>query len=170
MRSLAPNETARRLAVDDQGRDAAGTIATGAHHRDQEISTTGAGNELLLAVQHIVIAVAHGAGAKRRRVRASAGLGQAVARNQLHGAELWQPCVALGVAAVGIDHPGRHIVDRDESRGGRTARRQRLKNQRRVEPRHGGAADILADVDAAHPERGGLAHDLDGKMFLLVPA
>ena len=117
-----------------------------------------------------MVAVAHGAGAQRRRVGAGARLGQAVARDQLHGAELRQPVLALGVAAVGIDHPGRHVVDRDEGRHGRAARRQRLEDQRRVEPRQAGAADILADVDAAHAERRGLAHHVDRKMLVLVPA
>jgi hypothetical protein len=78
--------------------------------------------------------------------------------------------MALGVAAEGIDHPARHVVDGNEGRGGRTARRQRLEDQRRVEACHSGAADVLANVDAAHTERGCFAHHVDGEMLLLVPA
>ena len=33
-----------------------------------------------------------------------------------------------------------------------------------------GAADIVADIDAADAEAGGLAHHVDRKMLLLVPA
>ena len=61
-------------------------------------------------------------------------------------------------------------MDRDERRHGRTARRQRLEDQRGVETGHGGAADVVPDVDAAHAEAGGLAHHVDGKMLFLVPA
>ena len=48
--------------------------------------------------------------------------------------------------------------------------RQRLEDQRRVEAGHGGAADVVLDVDAAHAERGGLAHHVDREMLFLVPA
>ena len=48
--------------------------------------------------------------------------------------------------------------------------RQRLEDQRGVEAGHGGAADVVLDVDAAHAERGRLAHHVDGEMLLLVPA
>ena len=48
--------------------------------------------------------------------------------------------------------------------------RQRLEDQRGVEPRQRRAADVVADVDAAHAERGRLAHHVDREMLLLVPA
>ena len=37
-------------------------------------------------------------------------------------------------------------------------------------PGHRRAADVVLDVDAAHAERGRLAHHVDRKMLLLVPA
>ena len=160
----------RRVALDHQRRDAAGPVGAGPHHHHIEIAPAGAGDELLLAVEHIMVAVAHRAGAQRRRVRSGAGLGQAIARQQFHGAEFRQPFLALGVVAEGIDHPGRHVVDRDERRHRRTALRQRLEDQRRVEPRQRRAADIVADIDAADAELGRLAHHIDRKMLLLVPA
>ena len=89
-----------------------------------------------------MIAVAHRARAQRRRVRAGAGLGQTVARQQLHRAQLRQPLLALRVVAIGVDHPRRHVVDRDEGRHRRAALRERLEDQRRVEPRQRRAADI----------------------------
>ena len=76
----------------------------------------------------------------------------------------------LGVIAEGIDHPRRHVVDGDEGRHRRAALRQRLEDQRRVEPGQRRAADVVADVDAADAERGRLAHHVDRKMLLLVPA
>ena len=159
-----------RVGLDHQRRDAAGPVAAGPHHHDIEVAAAGAGDELLLAVEHVMIAVAHRAGAQRRRVRAGARLGQAIARQQLHGAKLRQPFLALGVVAEGIDHPGRHVVDRDERRHRRAALRQRLEDQRGVEPRQRRAADVVADIDAAHAELGRLAHHVDRKMLLLVPA
>ena len=159
-----------RIAFNDNGRDAAGSVAAGPHHRHIEVALAGTRNELLLAVEHVVIAVAHRAGAQRRGVRSGAGFGQAIAREQFHGAELRQPLLALGVVAVSVDHPGRHVVDRDERRHGRAALRQRLEDQRCVEPRQGRAADVVADIDAANAERRGLAHHLDREMLLLVPA
>ena len=118
-----------------------------------------------------MIAVAHRAGAQRRRIRSGAGLGQAIARQissmvQSFGSHL----LALGVVAEGIDHPGRHVVDRDEGRHRRAALRQRLEDQRGVETRQRRAADIVADIDAADAELGGLAHHVDREMLLLVPA
>ena len=61
-------------------------------------------------------------------------------------------------------------MDGDEGRHRRAALRQRLEDQRRVEARERRAADIVADVDPANAELGGLAHHLDRKVLLLVPA
>ena len=52
---------------------------------------------------------------------------------------------------------------------GGAAEAERLEDQRRVETREPRAADVLADVDAAHAERRGLPHHVDGKMLGLVP-
>ena len=73
------------------------------------------------------------------------------------------------VRAEAVDHPGRHVVDRDVGRDRRAAHGERLEDQRRVEPRQPRAADILADVDAAHAERRRLAHLRDREVLLLVP-
>ena len=48
--------------------------------------------------------------------------------------------------------------------------RQRLEDQRRVEPRQPRAADVLPDIDAAEAEAGRLAQHVDREMLLLVPA
>ncbi len=44
------------------------------------------------------------------------------------------------------------------------------KIKRRIEPGQRRAADIVADVDAADAELGRLAHHVDRKMLLLIPA
>ena len=108
-------------------------------------------------------------GSKRRRVRAGARLGQAVARQMLHRAQLRQPAPALRVGAEAVDHPRGHVVDGDVGRNRGAACRQRLEDQRRVEPRQPRAAHIFSDIDAAHAERRRLAHHLDGEVLSLVP-
>ena len=116
-----------------------------------------------------MVAIPHRARRKRSRVRSGARLGQAIARHLLHGAQLRQPLPPLGIGAIGVDHPRRHVVDRDEGRHRRTAGRQRLEDQRRVEPRQRRAADIVADVDAADAERRRLAHGVHREGLVLVP-
>jgi hypothetical protein len=124
---------------------------------------------LFLAVDHIMVAVAHRARRQRRRVGADARLGQAIAAEKLHGAEPRQPLLALCLRAVRIDHPGDEVMDRYVGGDRRAAGRQRLEDQGRREPRQPGAADVFGDIDAAHAERRGLAHLRDGKMPRLVP-
>ena len=46
---------------------------------------------------------------------------------------------------------------------------KRLEDQRRVEARHRGAADVLAHIDRRHAERRRLANHVDRKVLLLVP-
>ena len=60
-------------------------------------------------------------------------------------------------------------MDRHIGRDRRAAGRQRLEDQRRVEPRQPRAANVGGDINAAHAERGGLAHFGDGKVLGLVP-
>ena len=60
-------------------------------------------------------------------------------------------------------------MDRHIGRDGGAAGRQGLEDQRRVEPREPRAANVVRDINAAHAERGGLAHFGDGKVLGLVP-
>ena len=111
----------------------------------------------LRAVEHVMVAVAPRARRQARGIRAGARLGQAVAGEMLHGAELGQKFLARCVAAEGVDHPGRHVVDRDIGGGRGAALRQLLEDERGVEPRQRRAADVVLDVDAAEAERRRLA-------------
>ena len=123
----------------------------------------------LVPFEHVVVAVAPRAGLQARGVRAGVRLGQAVAGEMLHGAELRQEFLALRLAAEGVDHPGRHVVDRDVGGGRGAALRQFLEDQRGVEPRQRRAADVVLHIDAAEAERGGLAQRLDRENLVLVP-
>ncbi len=123
----------------------------------------------LVAVEHVVLAVAPGAGLEAGGIGAGVRLGQAIAGEVLHGAQLRQEAPTLGVARERVDHPGRHVVDRDVGGGRGAALRQLLEDQRRVEPGERRAADVVLDVDAAEPERSRLAQRLDRKDLALVP-
>ena len=109
---VGAERNAGRVAGNDDRRNPGRPFAAGARHHDVEIAGAGARDELLLAVEHVMIAVAHGARRQRRRVGTGAGLGQAIARQKLHRAQFRQPFLALRIGAVGVDHPGGHVVDR----------------------------------------------------------
>ena len=121
----------RRALLDHDAGNALRPGAAGAHHADVDVGDAAAGDEGLGAVEHVMIAVAHGARLQARGVRAGVRLGQAIAREMLHGAELRQELLALRVAAEGVDHPGRHVVDRDIGGGRGAALRQFLEDDAR---------------------------------------
>src|SRR3546814_10596761 len=55
------------------------------------------------------------------------------AREVLHRHQLRQPSRALPAVAEGVDHPRRHVVDRDIGGGRDAARRQLLEDHSRSE-------------------------------------
>ncbi len=112
----------------------AGALAAGAGHDDVDIGGSGAGDERLGAVQHVIVALAPGAGLQRRGVGARAGLGQAVGGDQVHAAQRRQEALAQRLVAEAVDHPGGHVVDRQERGGRDIAAGQRLEHDRRIEP------------------------------------
>ena len=142
----------------------------GAHHRHVEVARPAAGDERLRAVEHVIVAVAPRARRQRRRVRAAARLGQAIAGEMLHRHQLGQePRALLGIAKA-VDHPRRHVVDRQIGGGRGAGRRQLLEDQRRVEPGEAAAAELVLDVDAGKAERRRRAQRRDRKLLALVPA
>ncbi len=104
-----------------------------------------------------MITVAPRTGGQIGGVGARAWLGQAITREMFHGAELRQKFFTRSCAAEGVDHPCRHIVDRDVGRGRRTPLRQLLEDQRGIKPREGGSADVFLDINAAKTECSSLA-------------
>ena len=77
--------------------------------------------------------------------------------------------MALDLIAEGVDHPGAHVVDRDERGDRGAAGGELLEDDRGVEPRHRRAADVLADVDRADAELCGRLDHVDREVFGLVP-
>ena len=116
-----------------------------------------------------MVAVAARLGDETGGVGAGARLGQAVAGEMLHGAELRQEASTRLLAAEGVDHPGRHVVDRDIGGGRGTALRQLLEDDGGVEPAERRAADVFLHINAAEAERGRLAQRLDREGLGLVP-
>ena len=133
--SFGPKLEARGVARNDDRADALGPRLAGARHHDVHRRGAGAGDELLRAVQHVVVAVPHRGGGDGRGVGARARLGEAVAAEVLHGHEARQPAPALLGVAVGVDHPRHHVVDRDV---GGDRRRRPSRAPRRSRRRRGG--------------------------------
>ena len=165
-----PESEAGRVLLDQEGGDAGRAALAGARHHQIEVARSGAGDELLDAVEHVIRPVPPGARRQRRGVGAGAGLGQAIAGDELHAGEPGQIAAFQLRRAEAVDDPGDHVVDREERRHGRATGRQRLEDQRRVEAGHAAAAMLVADVNRRHAERRGLAQDVDRKMLGLVPA
>ena len=116
-----------------------------------------------------MVVLAHRAGFQARGIRPGVGLGQAVAGELRHAAKIGQQALSQLACAIGIDHPCDHVVNGDVRGGRRTALRQLLEDQRRVEPGERRAAEVSGDVDAAEAERRGLAQRVRREYFLLVP-
>src|SRR3546814_20642634 len=86
----------------------------GAHHRHIDVVDPGARDELLGAVDDIMIAFELGAGLERRGVGTRAGFGQAIARHPVHRDQVGQEFCLPRVIAKSVDHHARHIMDRYE--------------------------------------------------------
>ena len=100
-----PRRDAGRLALDDEGRDAAGALLgrIGARHQREDAGLRRVGDEALGAVDDVVLAVAPMArGAQRGGVRAGVRLGQRERGDDLAGRQLRQ---VLGLLLLGaVDH------------------------------------------------------------------
>ena len=161
---------AGRALLDHEAGNALRTALPGPRHHHVDVGHAAAGDESLGAVEHVVVAVAPGARRETGGIRARARLGEAVAREALHAAERRQKTPAQRIGAEGIDHPGRHVVDRYIGRGRGAALRQFLKDDGGIEPRQAGAAHVLAHIEAAEAERRRLAQRFGGKSLVLVPS
>ena len=121
-----------------------GPALAGAHHADVDVGDAAARDEGLGAVEHVVVAVARRARLQARGVRARS---PARSGNSSRNAPWCRASAGSGarcaVAAERVDHPGRHVVDRDVGRGRGAALRQLLEDDGGVEPRQRRAADIV---------------------------
>jgi hypothetical protein len=161
---------ARRLLVDQERRNSRRPTLARARHHEIDIADARAGDELLDAIEHVIVAAAARSRRERRGVGARARLGQAVARDQFHVGEARQIAAFELRRAEAFDDPGNHIMDRQERGDAWIASRQSLEDQRRVETGHAAAAMLFADVDCSHAQGRRLAENVGGKVLLLVPA
>ena len=88
----------------------------------------------------------------------------------LHRHQPRQKAGALRLVAKAVDHPGRHVVDREIGGGRGASGGQFLEDQRGVEAREAAAAELIPDIDAGKAERRRLAQSLDRKFLPCVPA
>ncbi len=149
--------------------DSVGTALPGSGHHQVDIGEATARDERLGAVEHVVILLAHRAGLQARRIGAGVRLGQAIAAELRHAAEVGKKAPSQLRPAIGIDHPRHHVVDRDEGRGRGTALRQFLEDERGIEPRQRRAAVVGAHIDAAEAERRRVPQRIRREELVLVP-
>src|SRR5579859_5373210 len=88
----------------------------------------------------------------------------------LHRHQLRQKPRALMPVAKAVDHPRRHIMDRQVRGGGSASGRQLLEDQRRIEPAEPATAELLLDVDTGKAELCCRTQRRDGELLALVPA
>src|SRR5699024_5579464 len=79
---------ALRVGRNDERRDALGPRLTGPRHDHIDVRLAAAGDELLGAREDVLVPLTHRLRPQRRRIRTRAGLGEAVAREELHRGQL----------------------------------------------------------------------------------
>ena len=146
-----------------------GPVTAGAGHHDVDVRRAGPGDELLDAVEHVVVAVADGLRTQCAGVRPGTRLGQAVAGDGLHRGQFRHPCLALFVRAVRVDHPRTHVVDGQERGDRGIGGGQLLEDAHGVDAAQPAAACVLTAVDRRHPQLGGLTQLVDREVMGAVP-
>ena len=86
-----------------------------------------------------------------------------------NGAQAGKETLALLIRPERVDHPRRHVVDRDEGGGRSAALGQFLEDHRGVGARQRRPADIVAHIDAAEPQFGRLAQRIHREMAVGIP-
>src|ERR1051326_7916767 len=84
---LRAEREAARCFLNDEARNAVRAVLPGADPADVKVRDAAPGDECLRAIEHAMVAVAHGAGPQARGIGAPARLGQAIARKMLPGAD-----------------------------------------------------------------------------------
>ncbi len=125
----------RRIAFHQERGDAIRARTTGARHHHQHVGRAGAGDEGLVAVDHVGIAIAARGRAQRRRVGARARFGQAVRRELHAAAQRGTESTRDRFRRIRAHHPRRHVVDAEEGRRRGAGGGQFLQHDRRVQPR-----------------------------------
>ncbi|MCY1540203.1 hypothetical protein D9M68_758280 [compost metagenome] len=118
----------------EAGNPLGAAVLAAACHDDQHVGRTGAGDKALAAVDQVAVAITSGPGAQVGGVGAGIRFGQAIGGEQFAADQTGQPLVLQRLLGKGGQHPGRHVVDGEEGRGGHAAGGQVLENQRGGQP------------------------------------
>ncbi len=141
----------------------------GAGHHHQQLGVAGTGDEHLVAVDHVGIAVAARPGAQRGGIGAGVGLGETVGAELLTGEHRRQPGLANGLVGVAGENPVDHVVDGQKGGGGGAALGQLLDDQGRIEAAQAQPAGGFRGVETAEAKVSGLAQDIHRKNAVGVP-
>ena len=123
---------------------------------------------MLDARDHVLVALAHSAGAHVRRVGAAARLGQRERGQPLAAGAARQPLRLLLGAAAKVDRIRAQVMGTDHGRGGRAGARDGHQRHQHGRGRHARAAHGLGQVHAHHAELGQARHMAGGGKRLLV--
>jgi hypothetical protein len=143
-------------------------VGDGEYHCD--LGMTGIGDEVLGAVEHPLVALAHRGGHQPGRVTAGAGFGQCPAAEPLATGEPGEVALPLFLGAGEVDVTGgERIVGRDRQRDARLACRQFLEDVDVVDVAEPGAAVALREDRTEEAEASQLLDDVEREGLRLVP-
>ncbi len=106
---------------------------------------------------------------QRSRIRSTARFGQAIGCNLVHTDQVRQETGLQFGTAKAVDHPCRHIVDRNKGACRRTAIGHRLHYERGFEPAKSCTTRFFGDINGPKAKLTGGLPDIDRIMALLVP-
>ena len=164
----AEAQAGRTRGHDDRA-DAVRPRTTGAGHDDVDGRAAGPGDELLGPGEDVLLPVPTGGGGQRGGVGPDTGFGEAVGPEVLHRREPRQPARPLLLVAVGVDHPGDHVVDGDVGGQRRVAVPELLEECDGVAAGQPRAADVLPDVHGPQAHLPRRAEGLQREVLLRVP-
>ena len=156
------------LRFQHEQRDALAAFAASAHHHDQQVGGVAVGDEDLAAVDHVVVALAAGAGADGFEVGAGAGLGHGDAGDQLAAGQPGQPALFLFLGAIVQDVVRGNGVH--GHRAGDFGARQFVGHHQLVGQAGAGAAIGFGQLGQQETQRTERAPDLARDVTLLAPA
>ena len=161
---------ARSRGLDNEQRDAGrAAVGLGFGGQHDHIAQLAVGDEYFLAVDHVFVCAAHGAGVDVAQVAAGMRLGHAQSADHLARDHLGQPGALLILGAEGVDVGHHHLVVHRKSRAGETRARHFL-DQHHVEQGIGtGTAVIFGDRAAQQPGGAGLAPEFARHHADLLP-
>src|SRR5215468_1012041 len=162
---------ARQAAFDYQQADsptAGGRV--GARDDDHQVTELAVGNERLLPVEDVAVAVFDRRGPDALQVTAGGRLSHRDRRDQLSGAVAGQPALSLLGRAQPVQVPSDHVVVYEEAKAGGAGPGELLVHDR-VVPVVGvsAAAVLLVDVDAEQPGAPRRQPDLAGHDAIALP-